>query len=55
MAYSRRSKKKEVPLSGTLFDIKRMREEQFDQMERSRKEKERELKRLKKKYGIKEE
>jgi len=30
-----------------------MREEQFDQMEKSRKEKERELRRLKKKYGIK--
>lgn len=53
MAFSRRKKKKEVPMSGTLFDIKRMREAEFDKMEKDQKAKAKALKGLKKKYGIK--
>lgn len=53
MAFYRGKKKKEVPTSGTLADLKRMREANYDQMEKDQKEKARALKGLKKKYGIK--
>lgn len=50
-----RGRKKDKPLSDTLADIKRMREAEFDKMEKDQKAKAKELQRLKKKYGIKKE